>query len=165
MATVPAIQSGLNLLHLNFKIIDSKLALPLRHRILRPGQPLETAKYPDDNFETTLHVGGFASEKIIGVATFVPEAYPQLKEFLPLRLNHWRLRGMATDSDYQKNGVGRGVVSLGLKILHEQRNCDLIWCNAREAAFLFYERLGFKYWGELFELPGIGPHKVMYKEL
>lgn len=157
------------MLDLKCKIIDAQIALPLRHRILRPGQPLVLAKYPDDDEPTTLHVGAFLlssnSEQLVGVATFVPETNWDLKQFATNSPRHYRLRGMATDSEFQKMGVGKAVVELGQKILKEQKNCDFVWCNAREAAFPFYERLGFRYWGELFELTGIGPHKVMYKEL
>ena len=31
---------------------------------------------------------------------------------------------------------------------------ELIWCNARVSALAFYERAGFRTWGEEWEIPG-----------
>ena len=42
---------------------------------------------------------------------------------------------------------------------------DFLWCNARIAALDFYESVGFKTKGELFDIEIIGPHYYMYKEI
>ena len=44
-------------------------------------------------------------------------------------------------------------------------NIELLWCDARLEATGFYERLGFKMKGEIYNVPNIGPHKLMYIEL
>lgn len=116
--------------------------------------------YPDDDFESTMHVGAFFNEVLVGVATFVREPH---EEFLRAK-TPFRLRGMATDIQFQGKGVGRQVLVFGTNELAKFR-CDFLWCKAREIAFPFYERLDFMYFGELFDLPGIGPHKIMYKYL
>ena len=46
-----------------------------------------------------------------------------------------------------------------------EKECDLLWCNARLVAVNFYKSLGFKINGELFDIVGIGPHYYMYKEI
>ena len=37
-----------------------------------------------------------------------------------------------------------------------------LWCNARLIAVPFYERMGLTAVGDLFEMPEIGPHYVMW---
>jgi hypothetical protein len=38
-----------------------------------------------------------------------------------------------------------------------------LWCNARLVAVPFYERLGLEAVGPEFDIPGIGPHYVMWR--
>ncbi|MCH7877748.1 MAG: hypothetical protein IH914_00335 [candidate division Zixibacteria bacterium] len=47
----------------------------------------------------------------------------------------------------------------------EGEGIKFVWCNARQTAFAFYEKADFKYFGEMFAPPRIGPHKVMWKRL
>src|SRR3989344_2800182 len=76
----------------------------------------------------------------------------------------YRLRGMATDHAYQKQGLGQRILKKALSEL-QKRNCDLLWFNARTSAEKFYAKLGFISSPEVFEISGAGPHKVMYKWL
>ena len=76
----------------------------------------------------------------------------------------YRLRGMATDFIYHRQGLGQKIIHAALVEL-KIRNCDLLWFNARTSAELFYLKLGFTADNTVFELPLIGPHKVMYKWL
>ncbi len=142
------------------QLISSSEALPLRARILRPGQPLEMARYPDDELSTTLHAGVFHDDQIVGVATLVTEIHPHFTGYR----NCFRLRGMATETSMHGKGIGRMALEFSFRELRF-RGGGFVWCNARQSAFPFYERMGFQYYGELFDIPGIGPHKVMYKEL
>ena len=138
--------------------IDFKDTLELRKKVLRPNGRLEDCFFPGDQFESALHLGAFADDKIIGVATFYFEISKDLIETkLP-----YRLRGMAVDEEFQRHGVGRRILKYGEDELQD-RGCDLLWFNAREKAFAFYLSMGFQLKGELFEISGIGPHKVMYK--
>ncbi len=138
------------------RLISAAEALPLRAQVLRPGQPLQNAVLPHDQREDTFHVGAFSNGHLVCVATFHEDVFPELKAERP-----YRLRGMGTNTAFHGQGLGRMVLEYGLQILRE-RGCDLMWCNAREAAFPFYERLGLQYLGDMFDITGIGPHKVMY---
>ena len=141
------------------QLISPEQAYGLRHLVLRPHQPIEACHYPEDHSELSFHVGAFAEQKLIGVASFNPQKF---QEFLAN--NSCRLRGMATSHSHQKLGVGRAVLTFGLQELRK-RNCDVLWFNARLIAFPFYERMGFLYASEVFDIAGIGPHKIMYKSL
>ncbi len=146
---------------IQIKIITATQTWDLRHNILRPLQTIEDAKYSNDLDPESLHIGAILeNSNIIGTATFFPESHP----FLKAQINTFRLRGMAIDSPYQHTGLGSKILNYGIKQL-QQKGAQVLWCNARESAFAFYLKNGFDFKGELFDIPTIGTHKVMYKQL
>lgn len=145
--------------------ITSLQTIDLRTRILRPGQPIEVCHFPTDNLSSTFHLGAFVHEEgfapvLAANGTFVKDA----NALFPDAQNPYRLRGMATDTHYQGMGLGSQILQQG-EMLLKVLNCDLFWFNAREKAFSFYEKNGFTVVGDLFDIPGAGLHKVMYKWL
>ncbi len=144
---------------IQIKIITAPETWPLRRQLLRPFDVLESCKYPDDLAFATFHFGAFDSKSLIGIASFSAEICRQRSA-----RNPFRLRGMATLPSLRKQGIGRALVQSGIQELLTRKS-DLLWFNARELAFAFYERLGFLYSSELFDIPGSGPHKVMYNYL
>jgi predicted GNAT family N-acyltransferase len=138
--------------------ISSEQALDLRMRILRPLQPREACIYAEDNNETTFHLGIIENEKVISNGTIIKQAQPQL----PKAMRPYRLRGMATDNNQQKKGLGRKII-LAAEVELKKRNCDLLWFNARVSAEGFYKKLGYAALEEIFNIDTIGPHKIMYK--
>jgi len=151
------------------RFINKEDSWPLREKILRPGRPADESRFACDENPLTFHVGVFVNQNLMTVSTFAPEAPPQSllalsEEFLEESLNAYRLRGMATDMNFQGQGAGAKAIAFA-EVELQRRHCQMLWFNAREGAFTFYEKLGFQYHGEMFELPHIGPHKVMYKLL
>jgi ribosomal protein S18 acetylase RimI-like enzyme len=71
---------------------------------------------------------------------------------------------MATDSAVRGTGVGRALVSEGLRRVGGQGG-DLVWCDARLGAVGFYERMGFAVVAEEFEKPDGGLHLGMVVDL
>ena len=59
---------------------------------------------------------------------------------------------------------GTILLKKGEEILRE-RDCTLLWFNARIIAVSFYKNLGYKTIGPEFDIPLIGPHYLMKKEL
>jgi hypothetical protein len=159
LASVLTVQSWVKVSSIEIRRISTKELLPLRHKVLRPHQTLQDCINLQDEWATTFHVGAFLEGQLVGIATFHEESFPELKAHFP-----YRLRGMATDFSFHKKGIGRQVLEKGMQELRD-RHCDLLWCNAREVAFPFYEKLGLTYWEPMFEITGLGPHKVMYKYL
>lgn len=133
--------------------------LPLRQKVLKPFASLAECAYAEDDFPTSFHFGYFRLGNLISIATFIKENHPEFAAAYS-----YRLRGMAVDPVFQGQGVGKKLLLYGVEFLKKQ-DCDFLWFNARIKAFSFYERAGFIPHGPLFELPGIGPHKVMYKNL
>jgi GNAT superfamily N-acetyltransferase len=142
------------------RLISSAEAIPLRKKILRPEESTNAGvMYAGDDLSNTFHFGLFIDKKLCGVSSWLHEPFADF----PAQ-NPYRLRGMAVESDLQGQGLGLKLLDHGVEFLN-QKNCDLIWFNARENAFSFYGKLGFVTHGPMFDIKGAGPHKVMYKRL
>ncbi|MDZ4676823.1 MAG: GNAT family N-acetyltransferase [Oligoflexia bacterium] len=128
----------------------------LRHKVLRPHQTINDCKYPGDFDATSFHLGYQTEAVIFSVASFYKENSPEFTQN-----NQYRLRGMATEPSKVGQGLGSQLVKEGCRLIKD-RGGDILWFNARENAFGFYLKLGFKFHGPYFEIPGIGKHKVMF---
>ena len=144
---------------IQIKEITAEMAYPLRHSILRPNQPFEASVYDTDYQDGTFHIGAFYHEKLITIASF----YKEINPVLPSN-KQYRLRAMATVKEYRKLGAGRQVVSYAESII-KGKGIELLWCNGRTTVQEYYEKLGFKTHGEVFDYPPIGAHVVMVKYL
>jgi predicted GNAT family N-acyltransferase len=141
------------------RFIQAADVLPLRAAVLRNGQRLpKDCVFAGDNDPESFHIGVEQDGKIVCVASFLPQAREGYQG------KGCQLRGMATYPDHQSKGLGSQLVRFALAHL-QQNAVDYIWCNAREAAFPFYQNLGFIFISESFDIPGIGPHKAMYLPL
>src|SRR5262245_59783501 len=75
--------------------------LPVRHAVLRPGLPLDTAKFPGDDAESTRHFGAFADGRAVACLSLMQNAHEQW---------NLQLRGMAVDAAWQRSGVGGALL-------------------------------------------------------
>ena len=139
--------------------VDAEKIRSLRHSELRKGQDFSTTSYLKDYEVDTFHMACIVDDKTVTCATFYPEKSTKIKSD-----NAYRLRGMATDSNFQRKGYASDLMNESFKEL-KKRDCDMVWCNARLVAVDFYKSVGFKITGELFDIAGIGPHYYMYKEI
>lgn len=138
------------------KYILPEETLPLRSRVLRNNLSPGKCVFPTDHAADGFHLGYFAAGKLVSVATFFPENYPDKGT------GGFRLRGMATDPAFSGNGYGSKLINFAVSALRSA-NASYIWCNARSSAVTFYKKLGFEVVSEEFEVPGIGPHFNMMK--
>lgn len=76
----------------------------------------------------------------------------------------YQLRGMAILEQYQKQHYGKYLLEEAIETL-KTKSVDLIWCNARESAINFYLKQGFTIKGSSFDIPKIGPHYLMFKNI
>lgn len=146
-------------LHHHISKIPTQYTLPLRQKVLKPFLHIDECVNPGDDDPMTFHLGLFHERKLVTICTFLNEPHQDFSAGNP-----YRLRGMATDPMYNNQGFGQILLQHGTALLR-QKYCDLLWCNARERAFPFYQKMGFRFHGPLFEMDRIGPHKVMYKYL
>lgn len=138
-------------------IIKAAECLPLRERILRPGQAASAYTYAQDNDPRAMHFGLRQGKALIGVASLLPELR-SASSYSP-GPEQWRLRGMAVESDRRGKGLGRMLLQ-AVQAVTQQRGGGL-WMTARVGVRAFYERFGCKVEGESFDLPGAGPHVLM----
>ena len=131
----------------------------LRQRVLRPAQAIEEMEWSLDRADGSFHLGAEENDRLISIASFLRERC----ELLP-GSHQYRLRGMATDQDHRAKGIGTALLRSGLEHLHHLQ-ADLVWCNAREGAFGFYESEGFTSQGRAFLIESIGLHHLMFRQL
>ncbi|OLS24938.1 MAG: hypothetical protein HeimC3_18140 [Candidatus Heimdallarchaeota archaeon LC_3] len=128
----------------------------LRHRIMNPEKSINQIKRQDD--EKALYLGAirFKTKHIIGIASFFNEKLPNQSE----DQRTYRIRGMAVEEKYQKNGIGKALVLHAMN--HLQAN--VYWCNSRINAVYFYKRLGFKKISNKINIIGFGERYLMVKK-
>jgi ribosomal protein S18 acetylase RimI-like enzyme len=124
----------------------------LRQSILRPHESVQEMAAAEA--EGTYAVGALESGELIAVGLIAPSA----------ERRGWRVRGMATAAGARNRGAGGAVLDALLTHARAQ-GATRVWCNARTPAQRFYERAGFRVCSEVFEIPPIGPHVVMEREL
>ena len=151
------------LYHLNneayqLKEISAKETWPVRHPVLRKGRPLEDVYMEADEQASTFHLGMFHNNSIIGVASFMDDSHEGFTGA------QYRLRGMAVLPEYRRKGIAELLLKRGETLLKEKGK-TLLWFNARVVALQFYKNLGYQVDGTLFDIPKVGPHYRMKKQL
>lgn len=132
----------------------------LRHLVLWPHlESTDQCEIAPDRLESTFHMAAFIGDKIVGTSTFIVDVNANFEE-----KNQYRLRAMATAPEVRGWGVGARIIEEAEKEL-KQKAIKLLWCDARLIATGFYEKQNFKMKGEVYQVPKIGPHKLMYKEI
>lgn len=130
---------------------------PIRKAVLRKNMTL-THEMPGDHDSDSVHLGVFDQNKLVCAGSFMKN---NRDEFTG---HQYQLRGMATAEHSQGKGYGQILLNEAEKYF-KAREIDLIWCNARVSALEFYKKSGYKAVGEVFDVPQVGPHFVMFKKL
>jgi predicted GNAT family N-acyltransferase len=139
--------------------VSAAETIRLRHAVLRPGRPVETAFFQGDDLPSTKHFGAFRSGQLLCIASLFDAELPEEPGVAAVQL-----RGMATASEAQRTGLG-GALVLGCVAYAREKGARLLWCNARVYASGFYSKLGFEIVSEEFHIPDVGPHYRMKLEL
>ena len=95
---------------------------------------------------------------MVCVASFHPQTWGEYKGVA------YQLRGMATLESHRNKSIGNQLVNFAIVYLKGQK-ANYIWCNARKTAARFYLSIGFEIISAEFDVPGIGPHFVMYLKI
>jgi ribosomal protein S18 acetylase RimI-like enzyme len=129
----------------------------LRKEILRKNMTL-SHEMKGDHDSDALHLGIYECDKLVCIGSFMKAARTDLSG------KQYQLRGMATSDNCQGKGYGKSLLQEAEEIL-KSKDIDIIWCNARVAAIDFYKKNGYRVMSDIFEVPQIGPHYVMFKKL
>ncbi len=145
---------------MKIELITALQTRELRQTVLRPNQHKDDLHYPGDDDFLTRHFAVFFDEEIIGIISI----YQENSAVFPYCQSQWRIRGMAVLPEYRQQGLATKLYINSENYVLDKKG-ELIWCNARVSAVPFYQKLGFIIHGEEFNLPGIGPHYVMWKRI
>jgi len=145
---------------MEIKLLNINEIKQLRHEVLWPHKPsiADCVIEPDDE-ETTFHMGAVENNTVVGTSTFLIDVNNKFET-----KSQYRLRAMATSPSVRGKQAGRKIIEASIKKL-KQMDIDLLWCDARLEATGFYEKLGLQMKGEIYDVPNIGPHKLMYIKL
>lgn len=134
-------------------------ARPIRHKVLRAGLPFNTTIWPEDDSPESIHLGAFWDGHLMGIVSLFHTAPPDGAPGPACQL-----RGMAVLEKARGQGLGKRLAE---ECIHRARaaGAATLWCNARANAKEFYARFGFQVIGEPFDLPDIGPHYRMLRDL
>lgn len=142
------------------RIISAQETRPLRHLVLWPHiEKAEDCVIDIDTREDAIHIGAFENDQLISVCS--------LFELSSQRINQakqYRLRAMATHPNFRGMNAGKRVVQFALE-LTRNKGFDVLWCDARQVALGFYEKMGFSLIDEWYEVPKIGLHKTAFYQL
>jgi ribosomal protein S18 acetylase RimI-like enzyme len=139
--------------------ISAEETLPIRQAVLREGKPFEKCVFEGDKRADTFHFGIFEKEKLLGILSLIANKNP----FFDSK-NQYQLRGMAVLPEAQGRGLAKMLLKKSEERLSKEKT-EILWCNAREKAVGFYAKHQFEIHGNAFEIPGIGTHFLMYKNL
>lgn len=141
------------------KFISPDDVLPLRNEVLREGKlTLDECRFATDTIDGAFHLGYDVGDELATVASFFPKNYGEYRGL------GYQLRGMATLEKYRGQGLGTRLINFAIVYLQGQKT-NYVWCNARKAALKFYRDCGFEIISAEFDVPGIGPHYVMYLKI
>ena len=126
----------------------------LRHAVLRPGLPPASAVFDGDEAPSTRHYGAFEGSAAMGCLSFMRNDRGGPAH---------QLRGMATAVGARGAGVGRALLHFADETLVAATGIRGLWCNARVESIGFYERVGWEVVSDVFDVPGVGPHRVMIR--
>ncbi len=131
---------------------------PLRLLVLRNNSPTAVLVFDGDDEPTTVHLGAFHADELVGIATFLHRPCsntPDAKRAV-------QLRGMAVSPTLQSGGVGGLLLRAAIERLRDD-GVDVLWANARDAALGFYQgRLGMTVGDDAFvdAATGLSHHRV-----
>ncbi len=140
------------------KITPTEL-YPIRHEILRKGEPFEKCIYANDDAESTCHFGLYEDGVLAGVVSLFETKSTSFNDAL-----QFQIRGMAVLEQHQKKGYGAALVRAVELHLNANHSHYTLWFNARIIAVGFYEKMGFEKIGDQFEIEPIGMHYIMHKK-
>lgn len=139
------------------KIIAASETYPLRLAILWPHfDRLDQCGIDVDEVEGTFHVGAFKDGEVVSIGTFLVQKNEKFESE-----KQYRLRAMASSPKVRGQNFGKKVIDFGVEEL-KSRNIETLWCDARKVALGFYEKMGFTIIGDYYDVPKIGPHKLMF---
>jgi len=141
------------------KQITANECYAIRQQVLWQHKSVTECGITIDSQEGAFHLGAFLNDELVCIGSFFKQVNPQFNQ-----ANQYRLRAMATLPIAQKKGTAKSLLEFAVQKL-KTKDQDLLWCDARLIATGFYSKLGFSTKGTSYEIPIIGTHYLMYKQM
>jgi|SRR6218665_80127 len=144
---------------LEIREITALETFPVRHPVLRNDKPLKSCAFDGDDLRSTKHFGLYENEELAGVISVFKvqnSAFANDMQF--------QIRGMAVLETFRKRGFGEQLVR-HVETFVSEKSGKLIWFNARQNAVRFYKSLGYEVCGDSFDIPDVGIHLRMFKNM
>lgn len=125
---------------MNIRQITAADTLQLRRDVLYPNESLEAVMVEHD--QDGWHFGVYDHGQLVTVVSLFPGR------------NSAQFRKLATLSAAQGKGYGKAILAHLANVCKQER-IKLLWCNARDTAVSFYEKLGYIKKGDYFMKGGI----------
>ncbi len=144
--------------------VGAEATRPVRHAVLWPHKPDAAAcTIAGEDGAGVRHLGAFdAAGRLVGVCSLFPQRSERFPEALPPHAPVYRLRVMGTLTEVRGLGAGAALVEHACALAAEL-GAHWLWCDAREVALGFYARTGFQFVSETYDVPEIGPHRMMVR--
>lgn len=154
---------------MNIIEIQASDTLILRQRLLRQALPPQDCYFPGDHDSTTFHLGCLmhgqglddenseTAEDLVGIVSM----YKRDNDVVHAGCGY-QIRAMASDERARGKGVGLNLLNTA-QTMAWAGGADYIWANARATAVGFYVKAGYRVVGDVFEIAGVGPHYVVYR--
>tara|TARA_B110000285_G_C15080662_1_gene593304 strand:- start:746 stop:1213 length:468 start_codon:yes stop_codon:yes gene_type:complete len=152
--------------HFVIRNIAAEETRPVRHQVLWPHLPdVESCVIDMDHAPHAHHIGAFdASGKLVGVCSLFQQRSERFPEAISRDIPVYRLRTMGTLEEVRGQGSAADIIDYVCQWCTAQ-GVKCVWCDARQVAFGFYERLGFEFVSEEFDIDCIGLHRMMARSL
>jgi len=139
---------------------------PVRHIVLWPHKEnVEECVIDVDAAPHAHHVGAFdESGVLVGVCSMFHQRSERFPGAISSDQRVYRLRVMGTLNEVRGQGAGAAIIDYACQWC-KSKGVNWIWCDAREIAFPFYEKQGFSFLSELYEVHPVGPHRMMARKL
>jgi GNAT superfamily N-acetyltransferase len=157
--------------------IPSEGTRELRHRVLWPHKASPDVCVIDlDSRADAIHLGAFVhgdvpwgirvagqTGRLVGACSLFDQHCDRVNV-------EWaegadmRLRVMGTLPQIRGAGAGAALISQAAEEVRKLGR-SVLWCDAREVAYGFYERMGFVFLNDPYHIPDIGPHRTMALDL
>lgn len=149
---------------MNIQRIAPEATRAVRHRVLWPHRATVADCTIDiDGAPHAVHLGALAPD-VVGVLSLFDQRPDRFPDAFPADRPVYRLRAMGVLPEWRRQRVGEALIEAACA---EARGlgAEEIWCDARKIALPFYESCGFRYLSELYDIPVIGPHRMMARAL
>lgn len=124
----------------DIQLIHCSDTYEIRHKVLWPNKLIEHVKIKEDDL--AIHLGAFVNKNHIGVVSI----FSNNEDF--------QFRKLAVLEDFRGYGIGTTLILECIQIA-AKKGAKKLWCDARQDAICFYQKLGFEIDSTVFTKSGI----------